>query len=124
MYDQTTAELIQSTPALDGLNRHGLPEELCKAFAEIAAARLRLRTGDVRDEKSLAELVQWARRLAFTNEALVAVTPEREDRASAAFVSATAHQLCFNAEAKSVNRTRSAYLGPQSISSDISAMLL
>lgn len=124
MYDETTAGLIRLTPALEGLDRESLPKQLSKAFAEIASARLRLRGDEQIDDRTLTDLIEWSRRLAFTNEALVAVSPERADRASAAFVSATAHQLCLTAQEKLHEAVRASFLRSQSISSDIAAMLL
>jgi hypothetical protein len=41
MYDADTSRLIQSSPALDGLNRKRLPELKSDANAKNAAARFR-----------------------------------------------------------------------------------
>ena len=77
MYDPATAALIQSTPELDDLDTKALPDRLTQAFAEIVSARVMLREGDV-DLASLSETTKFARRLAQTNEALVAIDPARE----------------------------------------------
>lgn len=124
MFDEATADLIRSTPVLDGLDRENLPKQLTDVFARIVAARVRMRTEDAELEEDLRALLDEMRRLAVTNEALVAVSPEREDRAAAAFVSASAHQAGFNAERLIDPGGRRSYLSTSSISSDISAMLL
>ncbi len=123
MYDPETAALIRLTPQLDGLNVDDLPDTLSRAFAEIVAARVRLRTDTIGQEE-LPDIVNFARRLALTNEALVSLAPRREGRSAAAFVAATAHQLSFNALRIGVTAPRETRLDPQSISSDIAAMLL
>ena len=124
MYDADTARLIRSTPVLDGLDRERLPEDLSDAFARIAAIRLRLRTTGEIDSEELAELINSMQRLALTNEALVSVSPNRADRAAAAFVAGSAHQLCFNARRIGRERASDSFVSAQSISSDIAAMLL
>ena len=123
MYDPETSALIRLTPQLDGLNVDDLPDMLSRAFAEIVAARVRLRTDTIGQEE-LPDIVNFARRLALTNEALVSLAPRREGRSAAAFVAATAHQLSFNALRMGVTAARETRLDPQSISSDIAAMLL
>lgn len=125
MYDSDTSRLIQSSPALDGLNRERLPELLSDAFAKIAAARFRLRDGDATDDQELNDLIAEMQRLAYTNEVLVAASPAREDRAAAAFVAGSAHQLCFNARRiGTASEEPPTFVDPNGISSDIAAMLL
>ncbi|THV12725.1 DEAD/DEAH box helicase [Rhizobium rhizophilum] len=125
MYDADTAELIRSTPSLEGLDRERLPEELSKAFAQIAAARFRLRSGALEDDHEIVALISEMQRLAITNEVLVAVSPSRDDRAAAAFVAGSAHQLCFNARRIGAeDKVTATYVDANSISSDIAAMLL
>ncbi|HNB27608.1 MAG TPA: DEAD/DEAH box helicase, partial [Alphaproteobacteria bacterium] len=123
MYDEETVALIRSTPPLSGLDRDRLPELLSEAFAKIAAARMRLRAGTPVDNDVNA-LIGEMQRLALTNEALVASAPTREDRAAAAFVAGSAHQLCFNARNIRRDQKTGSYLEARSISPDISAMLL
>jgi hypothetical protein len=101
-----------------------LPDLLTETFAQIAAARIRLRDSDEEDPEELASLVEKMRRIACTNEALVSVLPEREDRSAAAFVAATAHQLCFSADKLFEYVSEPTFLGIRTISSDIAAMLL
>ena len=79
---------------------------------------------EIVDDDDLAVLVARTRRLAFTNEALVSVSPGRDDRAAAAFVAATAHQLVFNAERIRAPEGSRSFLDAGSVSPDISAMLL
>src|SRR5688500_11251411 len=125
MYDEETAALIRSAPRLGDLDTTRLPERLSEAFAKIAAARVRLREGGISQDDEVLALVREMRRLALANEALVAVTPERDNRAAAAFVAGSAHQLCFNALAiGSEGSEQQTFLGPDSISADIAAMLL
>lgn len=123
MYDEQTASLIRSAPTLQGLDLERLPELLSEAFAKIAAARVRLREGDVVDSEVVA-LINEMQRLALTNEALVAIAPDRENRAAAAFVAGSAHLACFNARVVRGDPKTASYLEPRSISPDISAMLL
>jgi superfamily II DNA/RNA helicase len=124
MFDQDTAALISSTPELEGLDRQSLPDLLTNAFAQIAAARVRLRAGDESLPDDLEEILQTTRRLASTNEALVSLLPEREDRSAAAFVAATAHQLSLNAYSLRGDEPQESYLLPRAISSDVAALLL
>ena len=124
MFDPSTADLIRRAPSLEGLDSASLPDRLTDFYARIVTARLRLRSGEVVDDETFAELVVQTRRLAFTNEALVSVSPDRDDRAAAAFVAATAHQLVFNAERIRAPGTPRSYLDARSISPDIAAMLL
>lgn len=124
MYDPQTSLLIQNTPKLMGLDRTRLPEELSQAFAEISAARLRLRENGGAVQTELSVLIDRMQRLAFTNEAMVAISPHRADRAAAAFVAGSAHQLTFNAKRLSGKYNSLSYIAAQSISPDISAMLL
>ena len=123
MYDPTTAALIRGTPELADLDRSMLPDRLTEAFAQVAALRVRLRAGDNPPEE-LRSTREFARQLAQTNEALVALNPNRQDRRSAAFVAATAYQLVHQIDALSVATNTPAYLEPTAIAPVISAMLL
>lgn len=123
MYDSTTADLIRGAPSLRDLDCDSLPDRFTEAFARVAAIRVHLRTGEEPDE-DLTETKQFAKRLAQTNEALVAVSPARTDRRSAAFVAATAYQLLYQIEAVSAVADQETALGPAAITADVSAMLL
>ena len=124
MYDLETAELIRTTPELEGLDRDGLPELFTEAFAQISSARVRLREKKDKKPEELIALMEQMQRLSYTNEALISILPEREDRNSAAFVAATAHHLCMNANRILKESPQQTFLERESISSDISAMLL
>jgi antiviral helicase SKI2 len=124
MYDPATVALIRSAPSLEDLDLEALPDILSETFAQIVTARIRLREVDGKIPEELFTLVEKIRRLAYTNEALVTILPERDDRSAAAFVAATAHQLSFNADKLFQNQPQPTYVGIRTISSDISAMLL
>lgn len=124
MFDPSTAALIRSTPPLDELDRDNLPDQLSDAYAKIVTTRLRLRSGEDVDTNELEKLIADNRRLAFTNEAFVSASPDRDDRAAAAFVAATAHQLVFNAQRILTPDTPRSSLDARGVSPDISAMLL
>jgi superfamily II DNA/RNA helicase len=77
---------------LEGLDLEELPKRLTEAFADIVSARIRLRGSVTSDlAEGLATTLHELRRLAATHEAYVALLPERENRAAAAFVAASAH---------------------------------
>ncbi len=123
MYDPVTASLIRSAPDLPELDREELPDALSRAFAQIVSARVLLRDEDD-DANALAETIDFAKRLAHTNEALVAIDPNRDNRAAAGFVAATAYQLVYQAMVLREPRRPFAFLKHDSISPDISSMLL
>ena len=123
MYDPVTADLIRATPDLTDLDRSALPDWFTEAFAKVAALRMRLRSGDTLPEE-LQSIRGISRELAHTNEALVALQPDRHDRRSAAFVAATAYQLVYQIDALSKDGTVSAELTYAGIAPVISAMLL
>ncbi|MDX8536029.1 DEAD/DEAH box helicase [Mesorhizobium abyssinicae] len=93
MFDPTTAALIRAAPPLEGLDLENLPKRLTEAFADIVSARIRLRgaTAEADDEAFLATVAEL-RRIAAAYETYAALLPDRENRASAAFVAASAHQ--------------------------------
>ena len=124
MFDPSTAALIRSAPPLDELDRENLPDQLSASYAKIVTTRLRLRSGEDVDTDELEKLIADNRRLAFTNEAFVSASPDREDRAAAAFVAATAHQLVFNAQRILTPDIPRSFLDARGVSPDISAMLL
>lgn len=96
MFDPITTALIRTAPAFDGLDIEGLPKRLTHAFADIVSARIRLRTASETGEREeLAETLGELRRVAAAHEAYVTLLPERENRAAAAFVAASAHQACM-----------------------------
>ena len=123
MYDPVTSALIRSTPELSDLDREDLPDLLARVFADIVSARVMLREGDDSLE-TLSETIRFAQRLAQTNEALVAIDPDRENRSAAGFVAASAYQLVHQANALTEPEQPASYLKPEGISPDISAILL
>jgi superfamily II DNA/RNA helicase len=123
MYDSITSTIIQSTPDLPGLDRESLPDFFSKAYAEIVSNRILLRNGDL-DKGGLLETISFALRLARTNEALVSVSPSRQDKISASFVAATAYRLACQAASLSYTETACAHTDIKSISSDVSSMML
>ncbi|PAL22812.1 DEAD/DEAH box helicase [Sphingopyxis sp. GW247-27LB] len=100
MFDPVTINLISRAPPLGDLDFDALPQRFTNAFAEIVAARVRLRGVASQEQRgeAVTELLSEMRRLAAAQELLVATAPERADRASAAFVAGTAHQLCLMAQ--------------------------
>lgn len=93
MFDPTTAALIRAAPPLEGLDLDNLPKRLTEAFADIVSARIRLRGAAVEaDDAALVATVNELRRIAAAHETYAALLHDRENRASAAFVAASAHQ--------------------------------
>lgn len=127
MFDPVTIDLIKGAPPLGGLDFSELPQRFTNAFAEIVAARVRLRgvaTLEQRGE-TVIELLAEMRRLAAAQELLVATVPERADRASAAFVAGTAHQLCLMAETVAADGAlRFSTINATHVDHDICATLL
>jgi hypothetical protein len=122
MFDPETVGLIQRAPALEGLDLAALPQVLTDAFATVVAARIRLRTGTPEpDGTEVAQTLAMLTRLAATHEIYVALMPERDNRAAAAFVAASAHQARRLAR---VGAQPSSRISATSISSEISATLL
>src|SRR5215211_4219657 len=127
MFDADTVALIARAPPLEGLDLAKLPQDFTEAYAEIVTARIRLR--ELATDGALPDVVRNSiktmRRLASAQEAFVATLPDREDRAAAAFVAASAHHVCMLADAAVLGETRQAsYLGIDSISPEVSASLL
>ena len=124
MFDPQTTELIHRAPQLEGLDLERLPQELTKAFTSIVAARVRLQQ-DAPLPGELLPLVRRFRRLASTFETMVAVSPQRENRASAAYVSAQAHHLLHLARGFEAGvQEGQEHLRADSISPEVSALLL
>ena len=93
MFDATTAALIRAAPPLEGLDLDNLPKRLTEAFADIVSARIRLRGATAEeDDEALLGTIAELRHIAAAHETYAALLPNRENRASAAFVAASAHQ--------------------------------
>lgn len=127
MFDPVTIELINAAPPLSSLDLEELPRQFTNAFAEIVAARVRLRgaVDTAGHSNVLGELLDQMSRLAATQELLVTTSPERADRAAAAFVAGTAHQLCLMAEVLSeVGDKRSSFIDAIRVAPEICSTLL
>jgi len=126
MFDQETIELIQSAPPLEGLDLAELPKELTRAYASIVSLRMRLRQSisAAAYEVELGETERRLQAIALTQEALVTVAPDRENRAAAAFVAASAPQLPFSAKRLITSDNAPSYLTPASIAPEIAATVL
>jgi hypothetical protein len=93
MFDPETVTLIRQAPPLEGLDLVALPQLLTDAFATVVAARIRLRAGAPDPAGAdVGGTLALLTRLAAAQEAYVALLPDRENRAAAAFVAGSAHQ--------------------------------
>jgi hypothetical protein len=90
MLDADTVELIARAPPLEGLDLAQLPQTLTEVYAQIVAARVRLRglTAGEALPDAVTNAIQTMRRIASAHEAFVSTLPAREDRSAAAFVAA------------------------------------
>ncbi len=90
MFDPATAELLSKAPDVPGLEASEIPQILTRQYASLVSKRLRgVETSGPKKRK-----VEWPlERIADTYEIIASVTENEEDRKSAAFVSATAHQI-------------------------------
>ena len=122
MFDPTTAALIRAAPPLEGLDLDNLPKRLTEAFADIVSARIRLRGAPVdAEDEALVATVTELRRIAAAHETYAALLPDRENRASAAFVAASAHQAVSLAFRKA---QATSHVDMAAVSSDVCATLL
>ncbi len=126
MFDPDSVNLMNQAPELEGLESERISQTITEAYAEIVSSRIRMRElqEDEAAEIELPEVIQRMRRLAFTQEAFVASSIERENRAAAAFVAASAHHACLLAEKLLTPRERQSNLSFEGISSDVSATIL
>ena len=123
MFDPITSALIAASPPLEGLDLEALPKRLTEAFADIVAARIRLRGEETEQaSETLKETLLEVRRLAAAHEAFVALLPERDNRAAAAFVAASAHQVCLIGSV--ADGDEPSYLDGASVAPEICAALL
>lgn len=122
MFDPTTAALIRAAPPLEGLDLENLPKRLTEAFADIVSARIRLQGAPAdADDAGLLATVAELRRIAAAHEVYAALLPNRDNRASAAFVAASAHQAVSLAYR---DAQANSYVGMSAVSSDVCATLL
>lgn len=124
MFDPFTTALIASAPQLEGVDIEALPKRLTQAFADVVSARLRFRGNpDAQLPDELITRLQEMRRIAASHEALVALLPEKENRAAAAFVAAAAHQA-FALGERVRGKSKGSYISGSSVSADVCATLL
>ncbi len=122
MFDPQTVTLIRQAPPLEGLDLEQLPQLLTDAFATVVAARIRLRTGAPNPAGAdLEDILVLLTRLAAAQEVYVALLPDRENRAAAAFVAGSAHQARRLARVGVQEPSR---ISATAISSEISSALL
>lgn len=122
MFDPSTAALIRAAPPLEGLDLESLPKRLTEAFADIVSARIRLRGAPAEaEDTALTTTVADLRRIAAAHETYAALLPDRENRGSAAFVAASAHQSVSLALRGGGSAS---HVDVAAISSDICATLL
>ena len=119
MYDNETSRLIRSAPPMAGFDIDKLPKLLTEAYARISSAKIRLLEGV--DKAELNATITTLQNIALTYESFAALLPSHENRASAAFVAASAHQAIMQARD---DVQQASYIGISSVSADISATLL
>lgn len=129
MFDTATVELMRAAPRLEGLDPESLPKELTSAYATIVAARIRLRDSNpVNGQPVISQEVEGTikqmQRLAFAQEALISVIPDREDRIAGAFVAGAAHHVVLQAERLLAPDAPPSRLDIDAISPEVSATLL
>lgn len=126
MFDADTSFLISGAPELEGLDLLSLPEQLTDAYASIVTARVRLRelAAGAPVSADIEELATQMQRIAFTNEAFVSAFPNRENRASAAFVAGAAHHVSLMASRMGRTEKPQTRLTLDSIAPEVSATLL
>lgn len=95
MFDASTSELIRAAPSLTGVDPLTLPQDLTRAYTDLATLRLR----GLSSFENPAEVEPFHRlkRIADIYEGAVDSGSEGTARRAAAFVAATAHQLLSRA---------------------------
>jgi DEAD/DEAH box helicase/Helicase conserved C-terminal domain len=126
MFDAPTAQLIASAPALDGLDLTSLPKDLTKAYSTIVSLRMRLRhaNADSPSAGEIEDILGRLERLGYAQEAFAAIAPDRANRASAAYVAATAHQLRFSAQRLQDPKERTTQITLAAIGPEIAATIM
>lgn len=129
MFDTATVDLIRAAPGLEGLDPESLPKKLTLAYATIVAARLKLRVYNPENgrpalSRQVEDTIKQMRRLAFAQEALVSVSPDRGDRMACAFVAGAAHHVVLQAERLLAPDAPPSRLDIDGVSPEISATLL
>jgi superfamily II DNA/RNA helicase len=125
MFDPVTTALIGTAPALEGVDLGQLPKQFTRVFADIVSARIRLRDNPAGNlSEDLVATLNQMRKIAATHEALVALVPDRENRAAAAFVAATAHQAFALGQSLSKNDNRTSVVDNVTVSPEVCSTLL
>lgn len=75
-------------------------------------------------DADLSNMIRELERLALAQEAFIAISPNRPNRAAAAFVAATAHHLLFSAQVLLGASDTPSQLSAEAIGSEIAATLL
>ncbi|MES2615293.1 MAG: hypothetical protein V4591_07760 [Bdellovibrionota bacterium] len=121
MFDSHTKNLISLAPSLDELNLDELAKELTKTYAYIVSERIRLRDLEQSpfENEDLHKTINKMRRLAFSYEAYVSFLPERQNRASAAFVAGSAHHVCLMAKKLLSKESSPSVLAFEGISTEV-----
>lgn len=123
MYDQTTADLIRRIPTVRGFDSERMPELLTACYAQISSSRLLLAEGE--SDTDLDEALQDLKALAQALQVYAALTIDPRMRESAAFVSASAHQLLFKADRlKGEDNSGRVQLNASSVPAEIACALL
>ncbi|TGL15525.1 DEAD/DEAH box helicase [Leptospira meyeri] len=125
MYNTEVEEKIKNIPQINNIDLRRLPQELTKAFAEITDLRRKLQLGIQVQDEGISERLKMLKTLALNLETLISLVPNRNDRDSIAFVSATAHYLLLQFEQIRINRIiLHSPFEIDSISSGIAAIIL
>lgn len=126
MFDRQTSELIESAPELSNLDQKRLPKALAEAYAKIVSSRIRLRSteGSSVENGDIRSIQEEMRRLASTQEALFALSNERDSRRASAFVAGVAHHVVVQAKALEAGRMMPPRLKLNAIPAEVSATLL
>jgi hypothetical protein len=126
MFDPQTVELIRAAPPLDGRELEQLPKQLTEAYSRIVSLRMRLREILTEEifQTELGDMVRQLESIALTQEAFVTATPDRANRASAAFVAASAHQLRFSTEKLLASEEEPSRLSLEAIAPEIASTLM
>ena len=91
MFDASTSDLIREAPPLTGVDPLTLPQDLTRAYTDLATLRLRGLSNF--DNPTQLEPFHRLKRIADIYEGAVDSGSEGNARRAAAFVAATAHQL-------------------------------
>lgn len=126
MFDRQTSELIESAPELSNLDQKRLPKTLAEAYAKIVSARIRLRTdqGSSAENTDIRSIQEEMQRLASTQEALFALSKDRDLRRASGFVAGVAHHVVVQAKTLAAGAMPPPRLELNAIPAEVSATLL